>query len=63
VRSVSSGTDAVHRSTSRTLGWDSPNFRAISREILHGSSSTAAIMVFSLTGIRKVMSHLHSRVP
>jgi hypothetical protein len=48
------GCNWLSLSTSRTLGCDSPNFRAISRELLHGSCSTAAIMASSLAGVRTV---------
>jgi hypothetical protein len=56
VRSASSDMDVnlSSWSTSRIFGWDSPNSRAISRKLLHGSRSTAAIMASSLAGVRTV---------
>jgi hypothetical protein len=38
----------------RTLGWDSTNSRVIPRELLHGSSSTAANKASSLASLRTV---------
>jgi len=37
--------------TSKTLGWDNPNYRAISREIFCGSCATAAIMISLLARV------------
>jgi hypothetical protein len=42
------------KSTPRTLGWDSTNSRVIPRELLHGSSSTAANKASSLASLRIV---------
>jgi hypothetical protein len=55
MRFASSGKDTIdrHEVLLRTLGWDSPSC-AISRELLHGSRSTAAIMASSLAGVRTV---------
>jgi hypothetical protein len=45
-----SGTDARHEPFRRTLGWDSPNFLALSRELNNGSRSSV-VMASSMADV------------
>jgi hypothetical protein len=42
-------------STPRTLGWASPSSRPVSRELLHGPRSTAAVVASALAGVRTAL--------
>ena len=43
----------------RALGWDSLNYHTISRQLLHSSRTTAAIVASSLAVVRSVRGDLH----
>jgi hypothetical protein len=47
---------------SRSFDWDSPNSRTVSRELLQGSRSTAAIMASSVAGVTEYVGDLQSQV-
>lgn len=40
--------------SSSTVSWGGPISRAITRELVHGCRSTAAVVAFSLAGVRTV---------
>ena len=52
----------MSRSNSRTFDWDTPNSRTASREFLHGSRSTAAIMASSVADVTEHVGDMKSQV-